>query len=89
MNKNLLPHQKEILEWATQKASTSHIVGNGQQATITLPQVITDIRRLGREGYSIYDGRMWRYYAATDLNEAQVSDLEDWLEECKPGKVRN
>lgn len=85
MNTDLLPHQKELLEWATEKVPTSQLAGNGSHI---LPQIISDVKR-AHKGYRIHsEAEGWKFYATACLTEAQVDDLEDWLIDLEPDRRR-
>lgn len=53
--------------------------------TTDLPQVISDVKR-AYKGYRVLSNGGWKFYAAECLDEAQVDELNDWLEEVRPVK---
>lgn len=46
-----------------------------------LPQIFSDVKRV-KGGYKVFTDK-WTFYATACLTPAQVSDLEDMLEEVK------
>jgi hypothetical protein len=55
------------------------------EAPPPLPQMFSDVKRV-KGGFKVFSKGKWTFCAASCLNETEVSELEDWLEECKPGK---
>lgn len=49
----------------------------------SLPQVFSDVKRV-KGGYKVFNEVKWTFYAASCLNEAEIADLEEWLEEVAP-----
>lgn len=50
-----------------------------------LPQVFSDVRRV-KGGYKVFSKGKWTFYASSCLSEAEVSDLEEWLDDPVPVK---
>lgn len=49
-----------------------------------LPTLISNVKP-AKGGYRVYANGKWTYYAACCLDSQTVTDLEDWLDELRPG----